>query len=101
MPHTADNNIVTTKKDIKMLRVEFKRAEKAIRQEVLRVEEKIESLDEKVDNKFDDVMTKLDGIAKGVDDLRTENVAGVHHTRQLRVEVNNHEKRIKHLESPT
>lgn len=121
MMNKTDNSQVATKADIQRLeqstkkdiskleenlkkfatKSELKGVEKSLRSEILRVEEKVENVDEKLDMKFDDVLTKLDGIAKGLDDLRTDNEVGAHHTRELRVQVDNHEKRIKHLESPT
>ncbi len=101
---------LATKKDLKA-------TEKSLRAEMLRVEKRVEDLDEKFTKKFEEVnekirnleekffkrfdkiMTMLDGIAKVVDDLRTENTVGSYHTRELRIQVDNHEKRIKYIES--
>ncbi len=113
-------NNLATKSDIGNLRTEFKRTEKSLRIEILKVEERVEKLDEKLDGKFDTVMTKvdeidertkkmdatlnnlrntLDGFVGGIDALKDENSVGTKHTRELRVQVDNHEERITTLES--
>ena len=111
-------------KNIRELRTESKRTEKSHVKEILRVEERVENLEEgqkrlgvKVDNvekrlevkienveqrlgiKLDKIMNTLDGFVARVDNLTVENQVGVHQTRELRVQVDGHEKRIKHLES--
>lgn len=48
----------------------------------------------------DNLTTKIDGIAKGLDDLRTDNVFGADQIHELRKQAKNHEGRITKLESP-
>lgn len=46
----------------------------------------------------DEVLTKLDGIAGDIGMLKDENTIGSGQTSALREEVEDHEKRIEHLE---
>lgn len=46
----------------------------------------------------DEVMTKLDDISGQLEDLQQDKVLSIHQASQLREEVENHDKRIKHLE---
>lgn len=46
----------------------------------------------------DEVMTKLDDISGQLEDLQQDKVLSIHQTRELREEVENHERRIKNLE---
>lgn len=84
-----------------MVRIEERaeKTERVLREEILRVEEKVEKVDEKLDKKFDIAMTHIDGIAKGLDDMREENTAGADLIREVEVKVDDHEKRITSLES--
>jgi len=101
---STQNNLATktdlkklaTKIDLKGLRSELRSTKKSLWHEILRVEE---SLENKIDKNKDDLMIKLDGIAGALDDLRTDNKVGTKHTRELRVQVDNHEARITTLES--
>ncbi len=59
----------------------------------LRVETRV------LDSKLDKLQNTLDGFVGTVDDLRTDNTVGTHHTRELQIKVNDHEKRLKQIES--
>lgn len=73
------------------------------------IEKKVGGLEQKVDvlqegqNEIKTVLTKLqitlDGFVGRVDNLTVENQVGAHQIRELRVEVNKHDKRIKRLET--
>lgn len=89
-------------KNIRELRTESKRTEKSLRGEILKVEERVESIEEsqkRVETKLDKISNTLDGFVERVDNLTADNQVGAHHTRELRVQVDDHGKRIKQLES--
>lgn len=90
----ADLSKLVTKSDLKKFatKTELRSVEKSLRREILRVEEGVESLEERMGQRFDRVMTHLDGIAKGVEDLRIEDVVGTSQIEDLR-------KRVLKLES--
>lgn len=71
---------------------------------MVRIEERVEKtervLREEIRDTKNDLMTKIDGIAKGLEDMREEDTAGADLTRELEVKVDNHEERITKLESP-
>ena len=115
-----DNIKVATKADVKDLKVDTK----FLRQEILKVEERVENLEEgqhrlekkidgvehrlekKIDGveqvlgeKMDKIMNTLVGFVGTVDDLRVDDEVGTHHTREIRIQVDDHEKRIVSLES--
>jgi len=108
-----DTSKFATKADVTNLRTELKSESKSIRGEILRVEEKMENIEEeikelrsestaefkKLDNKLDKLLNTLDGFVGTVDDLRTDNTVGTHHTRELQINVDEHEKRLKQIES--
>lgn len=54
--------------------------------------------DDKARGYRDEVLTKLDSIMAELVKMREENAVNVYHTRELRVEVNDHEKRLTKLE---
>ncbi len=101
------DNRVATKEDIKKVasKSELKRTEKVLREEILRVEERLERTEEKLSKQMreqhNEVMTTLSNFGGRVTTLEDENTVGADHTRELRVEVDDHEKRITNLESPT
>ncbi|MBI5452914.1 hypothetical protein HY945_05635 [Candidatus Gottesmanbacteria bacterium] len=53
----------------------------------------------RMETKLDKLQNTLDGFVGVVDDLRTDNTVGTYQTRELREIMENHEKRLKHLES--
>lgn len=95
-----------TKKDINGLRTEVKKTEKNLRGDMLKLEERMERVEEKVDRidvvdgKLDRIQNTLDSFLGRVENLEKDNIVGAHHTRELRVAVDNHEKRIATLEFP-
>ena len=94
------------KSDIKALRTELKLEIKALRQQILRLEERVEKLEEDIKNinqimniKLDRLQNTLDAFVGAIDDLRTDNTVGAHHTRELQKRVADHEERLKQIES--
>ena len=87
MPKKAKKH-VATRMDIDLLKIDIQILDK-----------KIDEVDNKLDKKFDRVITQLDGIAKGLDDMRDENTAGTDLIEKLEAKVDNHEKRIARVES--
>ncbi len=49
----------------------------------------------------DEILTGLDKVMKELETMREENTVGTFQIRELRDEVDNHEIRIKKLESPS
>ena len=112
-----DTSKAATKADIKSLRLETKADNKSLRQEILKVEEHLENVEEHLDSvetrletkidkleqnlnaKLNKIANTLDGFVGIVDDLRTDNTVGAHHTQELQLKVEDHEKRIKQFES--
>lgn len=93
MKNKTGNEQIATKKDIKELRTE-----------ILRVEVRVENIEEsqkRVEAKLDRIANTLDGFVGRVDDLTVENKVGCNQTRETRLQVDNHEKRIRKLESST
>lgn len=75
-----------TKADVTGLRGEFKRTEKSLRGEILRVEEKVEVLEEgqqEIKASLVKLQNTLDGFVGTVDDLRTDNQVGAHQLIEL------------------
>lgn len=91
-----------TRSDIKKLEKSTKADSKLLRQDILKVEERVENLEEgqvRIETKIDKIAEMLDGFVGRVDDLTTDNEVGAHQTRELRLQVDNHEKRLQSLES--
>ncbi|MDP3244049.1 MAG: hypothetical protein Q8M83_00045 [bacterium] len=65
------------------------------------LDEAFEQYDEKNRGYKDEVLTGLDSVMKELETMREESTIGVHQTRELREDVDDHEKRITKLESPT
>lgn len=53
-----------------------------------------------VEGKLDKLQNTLGSFLGRVDNLEKDNIVGAHHTRELRVQVDDHEKRITQMESP-
>lgn len=60
-----------------------------------------EIIDERFKEQDDKVMTKLDYIVSELEKMREDREIGAYQTRELRQDVDGHEKRITQLESPT
>ena len=104
MKYKSNNqNIISEiKKLAKSLKTEFKKTERVLRQEILKVEEKTEELadgQKKLDVKLSRIENTLDGFVGTVDNLRIENEVGANQIRDLRELANDHETRITKLES--
>ena len=94
----------STKADSQSLKADFrdlKGDSKSLRHEVLKLEGRVEIVEEKLevmDKKLDKIMDTMDKFIGRVDDLTVENHVGAHQTSELYVKVEDHEKRIKHIE---
>jgi len=64
-----------------------------------RVEHRIDQVESNLDKKFDRVYISLDKVIKELQDMREEDAAGNLQERRLEKKVEDHEKRIKNLES--
>lgn len=83
---------IATKKDLKAL-------ENSLRTEIkLNTEEVLVKVDENARKYRDEILVKMDGVMGELQAMREDNTVGTYQTSQLREEVDNHEKRIKHLE---
>jgi hypothetical protein len=63
------------------------------------LEKKFEETNENNRKYKDQILTGLDGVMKELESMREENTIGTHQTRELRKDVDRHEKRIAKLES--
>jgi chromosome segregation ATPase len=63
------------------------------------LEEKLNYLEKLFKDNHNENINRLDQIVGDVAMLRDENTIGTYHTRELREDVDGHEKRIKRLES--
>ena len=98
----SNSNNPATKSDIRGLRSEFKRTEKSLRGELLRVEEKVENVEEsqkRTEVILNKISNQLDGFVGRVDDLTNENEIGGDQIHELRKTAKDHEKRITKLET--
>lgn len=90
-------------KDIKKLETKIDAVEKRLNLKINSVEKKLEAkiddLEERMNTKLDKIMNTLDWIVGAIDDLRTDNTVGAHHTRELKIKVDDHEKRLKKIET--
>ena len=100
-----DQNIISAIKTVgKSLRNELqkglKRTEISL---IFRFEEKIEKTEERLREEIrevkNDLMNKIDSFAGRTEALEEENTVGVNQTRELRVQVDNHETRITKIET--
>ena len=81
-----------TKKDLKVL-------ESSLLSEIkLNTEEILVKVDENARKYKDEILTKMDEVMGELGTMREENIIGSGQTSQLRDNVEDHEKRIKHLE---
>ena len=83
-----DISKLATKIDIKTLKGNIEKLRAETRSDI-----------QKLDTKLDHLQNTLDGFVGVVDDLRTDNVVGTHQTRELQVKIDDHEKRLKQIES--
>lgn len=64
-----------------------------------RLEEKIEGLEKNLGTKLDKIANTLDGFVGRVDDLTIDNQVGTNQIREIRDSVDEHEMRIRAIES--
>ena len=62
------------------------------------VDTAIEKLERKIQQANDKLFNMLDKIVKELEEMREDRIIGDHQTKQVREQVDNHEKRIKRLE---
>lgn len=108
MKKQSDNTQPATKTDIRTLRTDFKRTEKSLRSESLRIEEQYEHLDDQVkdikdqltdlqevqkrtEGKIDKLTNTVVNFVGRVATLEEENVVGGHHMRELDKRLTKHE----------
>lgn len=95
------SNQVATKKDIHELRNEFKKTEKNLRADSLKLEVRFENLEEgqkRIEVTVNKTANTLDAFLGRLDNLEIDNKVGANQTRDLRVQVDDHEERIARLE---
>lgn len=80
---------LVTKEELKMLEIRLG----------LNFDEKFEEMDGKGRGYRDDVLNGLDKVMKELEAIWEDNEVGTHQVRELREEVDGHEKRITKLES--
>ena len=91
-----------TKADISVLRTDIRQLERSTKSDISALKTEMSALKEdmkKLDGKLDKLQATLDGFVSVVDDLRTDNIVGTHQTKELQMKVNDHEKRLQHVES--
>lgn len=107
MKKMSDKNEPVTKGDLKIFATKDDLKRFATKDD-LRVEiglvkidfqEAFENHDEKNREYRDQVLTGLDKVMKELEAIREDSVVGTHQTREIRVDVDNHEKRIAKLEA--
>lgn len=64
-----------------------------------RVDRRFEQMDRKLDDKFGTVIGKLDGIMKGMEDLRQENIVGAEQLRRHEDQLRDYGARIVKVEN--
>lgn len=79
-----DTSKVATKVDIKAVKTDVLKL-------ILELKEDIKGLQTDMDAKLDKLQNTLDGFVGTVDDLRTDNTVGTHHTRELQIKVDDHD----------
>ncbi|MFZ5517468.1 MAG: hypothetical protein ACOY90_12555 [Candidatus Zhuqueibacterota bacterium] len=89
--------VLKNSNDIAELKVEMKNGFQRVDQRLDNVEIRLDSLD----NKFDIMMTAIDGIAKGLQNGKTEKSAVDHALTRHEKTIDNHETRILNLETKT
>lgn len=95
------SNQVATKKDIHELRNEFKKTEKNLRADSLKLEVRFENLEEgqkRIEVTVNKTANMLDAFLGRLDNLEIDNKVGANQTRDLRIQVDDHEERISRLE---
>lgn len=102
MAKKTTNNQAATKSDIDALRKSTKLDLKS-ETGILKIEfhEAFEQYDEKNRGYRDEILTGLDKVMKELETIREDNIVGTHQIRELRVDVDSHEKRISSLEQAT
>lgn len=97
MPKTSNQ---ATKHDLKLLRRELGLIRDELKEDIKRSIDLVEARSSKKFQSYrDDVLTKFDAVMGELETMRQENALGVGQTRELYQRVDNHEKRIKKLET--
>lgn len=95
------SNQVATNKDIHEFRNKFKKTEKNLRADSLKLEARLENLEEgqkRIEITVNRTANTLDSFLKRLDNLETDNKVGTNQTRDLRVQIDDQEERISRLE---
>ena len=99
MPKKSNNSQTATKSDIQRLESDIKRLEKSTKLDIKGLKHDFKSFEERLGAKIDKIANTLDGFVGRVDDLTIENKVGVNQARELKVQIDDHEVRIKKIES--
>lgn len=97
-------DIADLRSDNTTLRSDYKRTERYLRSEMLKLEGRIENIEDsskRIEGKLDKLGNTLDRFVKRVDDLTTENTVGTDQIHNLRKTAVAHDTRIKKFESAT
>jgi len=90
---------ISTKHDLDDLRKDFADLKISNKQDIADLRDELTVKIETSGAKFrDDILTRLDDIVIQLRDLREDRDVTVHHTSELRTDVDNHEKRIHKIE---
>ena len=89
-----------TKKELREeIKLSAEETTKKLREEIkLSAEETVKKLEETMMGVKDILLTTMDSFAKDIETNREDRDLAVHQTSELREEIEDHEKRIKHLE---
>lgn len=66
----------------------------------IELNELMQKIDEKAKKYRDEILTKMDGVMGELQTMREENTIGTYQSREVRDQVEDHERRIKRLEKP-
>ncbi len=107
MPKKSSDYQLATKKYLDtalkrhVTKIDLKKTEEVLREEILTVEEKIEKVEDKLGTKIDNVSTAISNFAGRVETLEKENEIGADQARGHEVRLDNYEARISKLEPVT
>jgi DNA anti-recombination protein RmuC len=64
----------------------------------IKIDERFDKVDKEIEEKFDKIMTGQDKILKSIEDLKSDNTAGIEAQKRQNEKLENHETRIKVVE---
>lgn len=97
MPKIPD---FATKEDVKILRRDLGLLRDGLKEDTRKAIGLVEAgMSNNFESYRDDVLTKFDAVMKELEEMREDSSLGVYQTRNLRQDVDKHEKRIAKLEA--